>query len=67
LQIPDDGISLEDVERELILKALEKCEWNQTRAARFLNITRKTLIYRMEKYGLFQPSHAASGELSEER
>jgi two-component system NtrC family response regulator len=67
LQIPDDGISLEDVERELILKALEKCEWNQTRAARFLNITRKTLIYRMEKYGLFQPSHAAHGELSEER
>jgi two-component system NtrC family response regulator len=62
LQIPDDGISLEDVERELILKALEKCQWNQTRAARFLNITRKTLMYRMEKFGLFQPSHAEHGE-----
>ncbi len=66
LQIPDDGISLEDVERELILKALEKCQWNQTHAARFLNITRKTLMYRMEKYGLIQPSHAEHGELTEE-
>jgi len=66
LQIPDDGISLEDVERELILKALEKCQWNQTRAARFLNITRKTLMYRMEKYELFQSSHAEHGELTEE-
>jgi two-component system NtrC family response regulator len=66
LQIPDDGISLEDVERELILKALEKCQWNQTRAARFLNITRKTLMYRMEKYELFQSSRAEHGELTEE-
>ena len=65
LQIPDDGISLEGVERELILKALEKCQWNQTRAARFLNITRKTLMYRMEKHGLFQPSHTDQGELTE--
>jgi two-component system NtrC family response regulator len=52
LQIPDDGISLEEVERELLCKALEKCGGNQTRAARFLDITRKTLIYRMEKFGL---------------
>ena len=66
LQIPDDGISLDDVERELILKALEKCQWNQTRAARFLNITRKTLIYSIEKYGLFQPSHLEHEELTEE-
>jgi two-component system NtrC family response regulator len=61
LQIPDDGISLEEVERELILKALEKCKWNQTRAARFLNITRKTLIYRMERYGLVQSPPAKLG------
>ncbi len=55
LEIPDDGISLEEVEKELLCKALEKCEWNQTRAARFLNISRKTLIYRMEKYALLAP------------
>ena len=52
LRIPDDGISLEDVEKDLLLHALQKYEWNQTRAAKFLNISRKTLIYRMEKYSL---------------
>ncbi len=66
LQIPEDGIGLDDVERELIHKALEKCRWNQTRAARFLNITRKTLHYRMEKYGLCQPSHLDHEELTGE-
>jgi DNA-binding NtrC family response regulator len=52
IEIPDDGISLEDVERELLLAALEKHNWNQTRAAAFLNITRSTLLYRMQKFGL---------------
>ncbi len=58
LDIPEDGISLEEVEKELLVKALEKAEGNQSKAARLLNITRKTLIYRMEKYGLIPPSEA---------
>ena len=52
MELPDEGISLEDVERELLLAALEKHNWNQTRAAAFLNITRSTLLYRMQKFGL---------------
>jgi two-component system NtrC family response regulator len=52
LELPENGVSLEAVERELILKALERHGWNQSQAARFLDISRKTLIYRMEKYGL---------------
>ena len=52
MELPDEGISLEDVERELLLAALEKHNWNQTRAAAFLNITRSTLVYRMEKFDL---------------
>ena len=52
IDLPPQGISLEAVEKELILKALEKCSWNQTRAARYLDISRKTLIYRMERHGL---------------
>ncbi len=55
LELPDTGINLEEVERALIHRALEKCDWNQTRAAKFLDISRKTLIYRMEKYGLQPP------------
>lgn len=54
LDIPPQGISLEAVERHLILQALRRAEWNQSLAARLLDISRKTLIYRMEKYGLRQ-------------
>jgi len=43
---------LEEVERQLLLKALEAANWNQTRAASLLRISRQTLIYRMEKYHL---------------
>ncbi|HEX7727875.1 MAG TPA: sigma-54 dependent transcriptional regulator [Terracidiphilus sp.] len=54
LDIPEEGISLEAVERELLLRALEKAGGNQTRAARYLDLSRKTFIYRMEKHGLRQ-------------
>ena len=52
LQLPPEGISLEGLEKELIVKALERCGGNQTKAAQYLDLSRKTLIYRMEKYGL---------------
>jgi two-component system NtrC family response regulator len=50
LNLPDEGISLEDLEKNLIIKALEKHKGNQTKAAEYLGITRPTLIYRMDKY-----------------
>jgi two-component system response regulator AtoC len=56
LKLPEEGISLEDVEKEILLQALEKHDWHQTKAARYLSISRKTLIYRMEKYGLTPPN-----------
>ncbi len=52
LNLPDEGIALEELEKTLIIKALEKHKGNQTRAADYLRITRPTLIYRMEKFGL---------------
>ena len=54
IDLPEQGISLDAVERELILRALEKFHGNQTHAARYLDISRRTLIYRMEKHGLRQ-------------
>jgi two-component system NtrC family response regulator len=51
LDIPPEGISLESVERELVFRALTKANWNQTKAAEYLDISRKQLIYRMEKFG----------------
>jgi two-component system, NtrC family, response regulator len=50
--LPDDGCDLAVVERELITRALEKCGGNQSQTARYLNISRNTLIYRMDKFGL---------------
>ena len=52
LEIPDNGISLEQTERELIARALAKTDGNQTHAARLLSITRDTLRYKMKKYQL---------------
>ncbi|MCL5744027.1 MAG: sigma 54-interacting transcriptional regulator, partial [Acidobacteria bacterium] len=54
LDLPPQGMSLETVEKELIVRALKKFNWNQTHAARYLDLSRKTLIYRMEKYGIRQ-------------
>ena len=56
IDLPDEGISLEGVERELIVRALERFNGNQTHAAKYLDISRRTLIYRIEKYGLTSPS-----------
>ena len=52
VNLPDEGISLEEVEIQLILQALEKSRGNQSRAAQLLGISRATLLYRMQKYGL---------------
>ena len=50
--MPEQGISLEGIERELILRALERFNGNQTQAAQYLDISRRTLICRMEKHAL---------------
>ena len=51
-EIPVDGLSLEDNERSLLARALEKTNGNQTQAARLLRITRDTLRYKMKKFNL---------------
>ncbi|MFH1538786.1 MAG: sigma-54 dependent transcriptional regulator [bacterium] len=56
IDLPDEGIVLDDVEKEIIKAALTKNNYNQSATARFLGITRNTLLYRMEKYGLKQNS-----------
>ena len=50
--VPPEGVSLEEVEKALIRAALERCGGNQTRAAKFLRMTRNTLVYRMDKHGI---------------
>ena len=50
--IPTEGISLEENEKMLVMRALEKTNGNQTQAARLLRITRDTLRYKMKKFNL---------------
>lgn len=52
LDIPATGISLDEVERTLLQKALDMAGGNQTKAAKLLGISRYALIYRLEKHGL---------------
>jgi len=50
--IPSTGIDLAQIELDLIEQALEMAAGNRSKAARLLGITRDTLLYRMQKYGL---------------
>ena len=50
--IPKEGISLEEVEKGLIQKALSLSSGNRSEAARLLRIPRHVLIYRLEKFNL---------------
>ena len=51
-EMPPEGISLVENEKQLVVSALEKTARNQTQAARLLRITRDTLRYKMKKYNL---------------
>jgi DNA-binding NtrC family response regulator len=53
--IPPEGLSLEVLERELIVQALEMARGNKSQAARLLGLTRRTLYSRMERHGLRKP------------
>ncbi|MCS7027051.1 MAG: sigma 54-interacting transcriptional regulator [Bryobacteraceae bacterium] len=49
---PEGGVSLQETEKQLLIRALEKTNGNQTQAARLLRITRDTLRYKMKKFNL---------------
>jgi DNA-binding NtrC family response regulator len=52
LQLPPGGVNLDELIKGLIIQALELSNGNKTRAAKYLGLSRPTLIYRLEKYGL---------------
>jgi two-component system NtrC family response regulator len=64
-EIPPEGLSLEVLERELIIQALERARGNKSQAARLLGTTRRTLYSRLERHGLRKPGEGdetAEGE-----
>ncbi|MFM8395810.1 MAG: sigma-54-dependent transcriptional regulator [Acidobacteriota bacterium] len=54
-RLPPEGISFEDLERSLIIQAMEQTGWNITRAARLLGLSFRTMQYRLDKFGIRRP------------
>ena len=52
INLTEGGFSLGELEKHLIIKALEKHNNNQTKVAKYLGISRPTLLYRLQKYGI---------------
>ena len=52
IPLPTAGVNLEQLERSLLTQALQRCDWNQTHAARLLGLNRDQIRYRIEKFGL---------------
>ena len=52
LVLPPAGVDLEALERDLMCQALDRADGNKTNAARLLGLSRDTLRYRLEKYGI---------------
>ncbi len=50
--LPETGVNLGDMEKELLMRTLQKFDGNQSRAASFLQLSRRTFAYRLEKHGI---------------
>jgi DNA-binding NtrC family response regulator len=51
-KLPGEGVNFEDVERSLIMQAMERTDNNITKSAKLLGLTFRTLQYRLEKFGI---------------
>ncbi|GIW73103.1 MAG: hypothetical protein KatS3mg102_2645 [Planctomycetota bacterium] len=54
--LPEHGITWEELERSLVVQALQRTGGNQSRAARLLGLSRDQLRYRMQRFGLLPPA-----------
>jgi DNA-binding NtrC family response regulator len=60
--LPAEGVKLSEVERRLVIEALERCEWVQSRAAELLGISRRVMNYKVQRLGLTHPRWSRAGE-----
>ncbi len=51
---PAQGAKISDIEREMVIQALDRTDWNVSKAARTLGLSRDMLRTRMEKYSLIR-------------
>jgi two-component system, NtrC family, response regulator AtoC len=55
VELPAAGIDIDHLERSLVVQALQRTGWNQTRAATLLGLNRDQIRYRIEKFKLEKP------------
>ena len=55
IHVPQTGMSLDELNKNLIIQALEMSNGNKAKAAKLLGMSRPTMIYRIEKYGIRVP------------
>lgn len=63
-RLPPEGISFEELERSLLIQAMDQTGWNITRAARLLGLSFRTMQYRLDKFGIERPGRG--GKVSSE-
>jgi two-component system, NtrC family, response regulator AtoC len=56
VELPANGVDIEQLERSLVVQALERSGWNQTKAATLLGLNRDQIRYRIEKFKLERAS-----------
>lgn len=66
-KLPAEGISFEELERSLLIQAMEQTGWNITRAAKLLGLSFRTMQYRLDKFEIKRPNRVkGSAEDGEE-
>ena len=61
-ELPAEGVNFEDVERSLIMQAMERTDHNITKSAKLLGLTFRTLQYRLEKFGIKKETDGSEEE-----
>jgi DNA-binding NtrC family response regulator len=64
-KLPPEGISFEELERSLLIQAMEQTNWNITRAAKLLGLSFRTMQYRLDKFGIARPGRGGKDEAEE--
>ena len=61
-KLPPEGVNFEDVERSLIMQAMDRTDNNITKSAKLLGLTFRTLQYRLEKFGIKKDDNGTGEE-----
>lgn len=65
-KLPAEGIDFEQLEKSLLIQAMDQTNWNITRAAKLLGLSFRTMQYRLDKFGLARPNRGQKDGADEE-